>query len=147
MKTNRNFLLVVVFLFTVVSVMLINQGTVLATESLLVKIEPVKDINGKLIGFFVNPKNIEIKENTIVIWLSGIYGQEIQVIFEDGKTCKDVTADPHFFEFNPQTSCYVTNYIPYGATSSLRFPQAGVFNYVVSSQDGKMKFPATLIVR
>lgn len=147
MKTNRKLALVLVIFFAVISVMMVNQGVALATESKIVTIEPVENEEGKLIGFFINPKNLEVEENTIVIWLSGIPGQEIQVIFEDGKTCKDVTADPYYFQFDQETSCYVTNFIPYGATSSLRFPQSGVFRYVVKSQDGKMRFPAKLIVR
>lgn len=147
MQTNRKLSLVLIVFFAFVSVVLVNHGAALATEAKIIKIEPVENKAGKLVGMFIDPKKLVIEKDTIVIWLSGIPGQEIQVIFEEGKTCQDVTADPYQFKLNAATSCYVTNWIPYGASSSLRFPESGTFDYVVTTEDGKMKFPGKLVIR
>ena len=63
------------------------------------------------------------------------------VVFEDGKSCVDVTDAPAGFTLNAK-SCYVTSWIPFTGTSSLRFMEKGTYTYVVEAkgmQDKKVK--------
>ncbi len=123
----------------------IAQG---ASDSILVKIQPeLKD--DKVIGFNIDPQTIHIKQNTIVIWMSGVQEKEVQIVFEEGKTCKDVTANPNlkhpgFFELSK--NCYVTSFLPYASTSILQFVEAGEFDYEVVTEDLKMKAKGKIIV-
>jgi len=117
-----------------------------AEDAVLVKIHGVGQ--DKLAGIFINPADMYVNSGTIVIWLNGVKEQEIKVIFEDGKTCKDVTAsDTGDFFMLDVKGCYVTNFIPFAATSTLQFTESGTFEYTVNSQDGKIKASGKIIVR
>ena len=117
-----------------------------AGDAVLVKIHSIGE--EKPVAFFVNPTELYIDKGTIVVWLSGVRDQNIKVVFEDGKTCKDVTADnsANFFKLDVK-GCYVTNFIPFAGTSTLQFTDSGIFEYVVLSQDDKIKASAKIIVR
>jgi hypothetical protein len=129
---------------------LVSHGNAVAAEAKIVKIQPVEEgMGGKLIGLYIDPQTLHIEKNTIVIWMNGVPQQEVQVAFEEGKACKDVTANPIGFhpDLDKETSCYVASYIPYAATSSLQFPQAGTFKYFVQTKEGKVKAKGEIIVR
>ncbi len=112
-----------------------------ATDAVLVKIQPeFKD--GMVTGFNVDPQTINIKHNTIVVWMNGVQGKEVQIVFEEGKTCRDVSANPNLKMpgfFMDSKNCYVTSYLPYATTSILQFVDAGEFDYEVVTEDLKMK--------
>jgi hypothetical protein len=122
-----------------------NNTKAFATGAQLVKIEPVGQVNlDKLTGVAIDPPTLHIQKNTIVIWMNGIPQRQVQVVFQEGKACQDVTANPVGFTMersgmNKETSCYVTNYVPYADTSSLQFTQAGTFHYVVQTAGGKLR--------
>jgi len=101
---------------------LLTPGIASAAEAKLIKIQPVGE--EKLVGFYLDPPTLQIERDTIVIWLSGVQAEDIQVIFMEGKTCKDVTANPGAFKLNDQ-SCYVTSFMGFGETSSLQFMESG----------------------
>jgi len=97
----------------------------------------------KVIGFHLDPSVSKIKKNTLVVWMNGVEGKELQVVFEDGKTCKDVTADPKLIRDVPSffldaRGCYSTTYLPYSATTVLQFIHSGKYDYLVQTEDGKM---------
>jgi hypothetical protein len=127
---------------------LANLGTAVATEAQLVKIQPISDPlkEGSLSGLAIDPETLNIKKNTIVLWMNGVPQEEVQVIFEDGKACKDVTANPVRFEMPGNSTCYVTTFIPFGDTSSLQFPQAGTFKYSIKNLKGNFKASGEIIV-
>jgi len=131
-----------VFLMAV-SLLLTARAPTFAAEAKLIKIQPVGD--EKLVGFYLDPPVLKIEKQTIVVWLSGIPKEDIQVIFMEGKTCKDVTANPNAFKMNDQ-SCYVTSFMAFAETSSLQFMEAGTYRYYVATVTGNIKARGTIIV-
>ena len=133
---------------TIVSVglvmLLASAGNIFAQEAAIVKIW-AKDqtIN-------IDPPLLKVKKNTIVLWMNGILNAEIQTVFEDGKRCMDVTVNPdlkHPGFYMDAKHCFVTSYVPYTATTSLQFPEAGSFEYTVVTMDGKMKAKGRIVVK
>ena len=115
-----------------------------AAEAKLVKIQPVGE--DKLVGFYLDPPILQIEKNTIVVWLSGVKGNDIQVVFMEGKTCRDVTANPGAFKLDDK-SCYVTSFMGFGETSSLQFMESGTYSYYVATDTGNIKAKGTIVVR
>ncbi len=119
-----------------------------ATDAVLVKIEP--NLKGdEVTGLLIDPATLYTKQNTIVVWMSGVPDIEVQIVFEEGKTCRDVTANPNLKMpgfFLDSKSCYVTSFIPYMATSTLQFAELGSYEYVVITEDGKMKAKGKIVV-
>ena len=124
-------------------------GQAMAADAQLVKIQP--EMKGDQIkGLYADPPILYVKKGAIVVWMSGIPKEEVQVIFTDGKTCRDVTANPNdkFPGFYMDaSSCYVTSFLPYCGTSSLQFPEVGAFEYKVETVDGKMSSKGEIIVK
>ncbi len=141
-------LMVGAFLITAILVFLANQGLSQAADATLIKIQPTG--GEKVSGFNVDPEAITVKKNAIVVWMSFVPEMEIQVIFNEGKSCRDVTAitdqrHPSFYMNNK--NCYVTNFLPYLASSTLQFPEAGAFEYKVVNEDGKLQAKGKIIVK
>ena len=122
-------------------VLIMNQKGLSAAECRLIRIygEP-----GGQIPFGLEPPITNIRSGSCLVWVNLAREQEVKVIFEDGKVCKDVTTAPVGFQLDPK-NCYVTNYIPFGATSSLLFEKEGIYEYVTTA--GKTKIKGRGIVR
>jgi hypothetical protein len=131
----------VLFLF---GVFVTNHGAAGAAEAQLVKIQPAGE--GVLAGLYIDPPVLYIDKNTIVIWMNGVPQREVQVVFQEGKACKDVTINPMGFGLDA-VNCYVTSFIPYGDTSSLQFPEPGTFKYVVQTEGAKLRAKGVIEVR
>jgi hypothetical protein len=87
----------------------------------------------------LSPPELFVQKGTVVIWMNGIQGEEIQVVFKEGKACKDVSFSPEYKGFSLDSkSCFVTSFIPYAATSSLQFTEKGTFEYTVSNATGRI---------
>lgn len=120
--------------------------TASATEAQLIKIEPVIK-NGKMDGIKIDPDTITLPKGTVVVWLSGVQGAKVKLVFNEAAACQDVTADPKLTKFYTQWyDCYTTTYLPYAHTTSLAFSQVGVFHYIVETEDGKMVTTGNLII-
>ena len=134
-----------------VTMMMFIAGPAIAqtfTSAALVKIEPDNE-GGKLAGFLIDPATRYVKKNTIVVWLSGVPEIEVQIVFEEGKTCRDVTANPNMKIpgfFLDSRNCYVTSFLPYAATTTLQFVEVGTYEYEVVTADGKMKTKGKIVV-
>jgi hypothetical protein len=124
----------------IVAALIFLSNQAMAADAQLVKVQP--EMKGDQIkGLYADPPILYVKKDAIVVWMSGIPNQEVQIVFTDGKTCRDVTANPNdkFPGFYMDaSSCYVTSFLPYCATSTLQFPEAGKFKYKVVTVDGKM---------
>ena len=93
--------------------------------------------------------NETVTKDTIVVWLSGVPDIEVQIVFEEGKTCRDVTANPNLKVpgfFLDSKNCYVTSFLPYAATTTLQFVEAGTYEYEVVNADGKLKTKGKIVV-
>ncbi len=125
--------------FLLVSGIVLCAGlrTASAAEARLVKIEPVfKD--GKVASIEIVPNTIIVQKGTIVVWLSGVEGTLVKLVFDDPAACQDVTADPKLRKlYNHWYDCYTTTYLPFAQTTSLRFTQPKDYPYTVRTEDGK----------
>ncbi|MFO7963714.1 MAG: hypothetical protein R6U50_07325 [Desulfobacterales bacterium] len=142
MKITKLFL--VVFVLITVGVVVGTQSVASAQEALLVKIHGVGD--DALKGIFLNPETAYIKKDTIVVWLSGVKEQDVKVEFADGKKCKSVTAYSMGYYLDKERWCYVTSYVPFGATSSLQFLDVGEYVYKVTTKEGNISATGRIIV-
>jgi hypothetical protein len=129
----------------VVSLGIFLASSAIAADAKLVKIQPVGE--GKLVGFYLDPTVLTIEKNTIVVWLSGVQGEDIQVLFMEGKTCRDVTANPKEFSLDKAKGCYVTSFMSFVETSSLQFVDSGTYRYYVATASGNIKAKGTIVVR
>ncbi len=84
----------------------------------------------------VTPKAMDITAGNCVVWVNWSKGPEIMVVFQEGKVCYDVSRPTGGFKLS-EKNCYVTNFIPYGGTSSLTFKDEGVFEYEVITESGQ----------
>jgi len=134
-----------------VTMMMFIAGPAIAqssTSAALVKVE-ANNKDGKLSGFLIDPVTRYVTKNTIVVWLSGVPEIEIQIVFEEGKTCRDVTANPNMKIpgfFLDSRSCYVTSFLPYAGTTTLQFVEVGTYEYQVVTEDGKIKTKGKIVV-
>lgn len=143
MKKVKGLLLFGVALTVAIFVYSTNPG--MAADAELVKIH--HDVKENKID--IEPATITVKKNTILVWLSGVENNEVQIVFNEGKTCKDVTANPNLKMpgfFMDSKNCYVTSFLPYSATSTLMFPQTGKYEYRVVSADGKLEGKGEILV-
>ncbi len=85
----------------------------------------------------ISPKHIKVPKGSCVVWVNWIEGPDISISFKDGKTCEEMTKSPLGFRLTPETGCYLTDYLPQGGTSSLRFMIAGDYTYEISMEGKK----------
>ncbi len=148
MKSLSTTVLAVIALIGSLYVMVEPPEIASAAEARLVRVWSVGD--GTLTNFRIDPYTLHIDKNTIVLWMSGVRDEEIQVVFESGKSCRDVTANPN--EEKPafmldNSNCYVTTLMDFGDTSSLEFVDVGKFEYTVQTIDGRVKAKGKICVR
>ena len=74
------------------------------------------------------PKWLLVVHIDIVVYPMTCYG--LPLFFFEGKRCQNMTKSPVGFKMD-WNSCYVTDYLDFGRTSSLLFDQAGTFKYEV----------------
>ena len=77
--------------------------------------------------------NTFINKGDCVVWFNRAFANEVQVSFKEGKKCLDVTKSSMGFTLNAE-SCFVTSWIPFAGTSSLRFMEKGTYKYEVKAK-------------
>ncbi len=102
----------------------------------------------------VEPQFLNVAKGDCVVWINWTRGEDVRVIFREGKKCADMTKSP--VKFKPDFSgCYLTDYLGFGETSSLVFVEAGKFDYEVqfgySSEGlygpGRSIVPGSIVVK
>lgn len=139
MKKGDLFKLIGVSFCLVVLTLFITQNITNAAKVCRLEETRVVRISGSSEGeafLKVEPRNLDVIAGDCVVWVNWSKGPEIKVVFKEGKVCHDVTRPRAAFTMDAK-NCYVTNYIPYGGTSSLTFKEKGVFNYEVIDAEGK----------
>lgn len=81
----------------------------------------------------VEPEVLKITKGDCVVWINWTRGEEVKVIFREGKKCAETTKAPVGFK-KDFSGCYVTDFLAFGQTSSLMFPVEGSFDYEVEFQ-------------
>jgi plastocyanin len=131
-------------LVTFAILLFVAPSHLLAADASVIKVYDSSKEEGKMV---LDPPDLYITNGTVVIWMNGFEGSELEVSFDEGKACQDVTVSPAQWGFKMSKTCFVMSYIPYAATSSLKFTQAGTFKYTVSTMNGKSKTNGKIIVR
>ena len=128
---NKSRLLVVIrfiFFFTTI-IYLSNLRIISAQECRLVKFRGI-------IGYpslTIEPSTIFLSQGDCVVWFNAVSAGKVKVSIADGKKCALATTAARGFVLDKPTSCYVTSWIGYTGTTSLRFMEKGTYNYVVES--------------
>ena len=137
-RTKCLCLALTVILSVMALALVIPQSTATAGESRMIQIlgreTPV-----------IEPPILQIEKGTTVVWWNDGKA-EVRIVFEEGKKCADVTEDPSAFSLDAK-SCYVTTWLPFGSKSSLRFTEAGVFEYTVEYSGRKKASRARIVVK
>lgn len=94
----------------------------------------------------IQPEKVFIDKGDCVVWLNWSRAEDVKVIFKEGKKCADITKAPSRFEMDA-SGCYLTDYLPFGATSSLLFVQPGTLNYEVEFRSTKKTVRGSIIVK
>ena len=94
------------------------------------------------------PETLSIAKGTVVIWINAARATDcLKIVFEDGKKCEDVTdAASGFLTEGP---CYVTSWVTFGGTSSLKFNEEGTYDYFVDAKGHgpEARKKGTIVVR
>jgi len=126
-------ILVGVFFVLCVGVILVNQGTVNASEARIVRIMGGESYSVKAIR--LEPQMMTVSPGTVIIWNNWARAYEVKIIFKEGKVCADVTDAESGFKLDAQ-NCFVTTWIKLGGTTSLRFNEKGTYEYIVETPGG-----------
>ncbi len=78
----------------------------------------------------LEPPTSQVNKGDCVVWINWTRGEDVQVIFREGKKCAEVTKAPVGFKAD-FSGCYLTNYLAFGETSSLVFIEPGKYDYDV----------------
>jgi len=78
----------------------------------------------------ISPETLHIKKGDCVVWINRTLGEDVKINFKEGKKCQEMTKSAVGFKMD-WNSCYVTDYLDFGRTSSLLFDHAGTFRYEV----------------
>ena len=85
------------------------------------------------VSLTIEPGTTFINKGDCVVWFNRVFTDQIQIMFKEGKKCLDVTKSPMGFTLDAE-SCYVTTWLPFAATSSLRFMEKGTYKYVIKAK-------------
>ena len=97
-------------------------------------------------SIMIEPETIFLSKGDCAVWFNRFTAEDVKVTFEDGKKCSDVTKAPLGFSLNAK-SCYVTSWMPFVGTSSLRFMEKGTYEYSVEAKNiGGVKAKGRIVV-
>ncbi|MBU4037466.1 MAG: hypothetical protein KKA35_13655, partial [Proteobacteria bacterium] len=128
---------IVVMLFFIASFIVANPGTVNAVEQAKDQCFVVS-LNGNISPqsaakmdqvITITPQYMNVPVGSCVVWVNWVRGPEISTSFKEGKTCAATTKSAVGYSITPETGCFITDFLPEGATSSLRFMEAGDYKY------------------
>jgi len=133
MKYKTRFFAVLGLSFLVcMSLLLADSGAVGAQDCRIIRLygtaHPMTTIN-------IEPRIVHIEKGDCIIWSNWIREAEVEIVFEDGKKCDDMTDAATGFKLDAY-NCYITSFVALGGTSSLRFNEAGSFYYEVKGGGG-----------
>ena len=111
---------------------LLGLETVSAQECRLIKINGRTDPT----SLRIEPETLFISKGDCVVWFNRLVTDEVMVIFKEGKKCLDVSKSSMGFNLDSE-SCYVTSWLPFAGTSSLRFMEKGTYEYTVKAKGYK----------
>jgi hypothetical protein len=123
--------------------MLCHVAPAIAEEGKIIKIDAVK--NDTSATLTIDPAELAIEKDVIVIWLNSIVDQEVNVLFQHKELPAAAVTDS--MGFGPdKNGAYAAKYLPFIATASLRFIETGTYSYTVEMKNGTCAARGTIIV-
>lgn len=92
----------------------------------------------------LEPQEIAVEGKTCIIWVN-LGKAEMKVTFTEGKKCVDGTESASGFSLSD--ACYITSWIPFGATSSLTFVEKGAYEYTIEWEASAAKAMGKIVVQ
>jgi hypothetical protein len=137
---KKKLMIVIGFIFVLAMIILLsNRGTLPAQECRIILIHGLSEI-------MIEPETKFLSKGDCVVWFNRFTAEDVKVTFQEGKKCSDVTNTPMGFSLNAQ-GCYVTSWIPFAGTSSLRFMEKGTYEYTVEAKiRGGVKAKGRIVV-
>ena len=114
------------------TIFMTNQGAVNAQECRIIRLHGTAAPD---VTIDIEPKTLRISKGGCVIWSNWARASEVQIVFEEGKKCEDMTDSATGFKLDAH-NCYVTSFVSIGSTSSLKFNEEGTFDYEVRAGVG-----------
>jgi hypothetical protein len=141
---KKKLMIVIGFIFVLAMIIFLSKlGTLSAQECRVIKIHGWTEHR----SIMIEPETIVLSKGDCVVWFNQIMPGVVKVTFEEGKKCSDVSNAPMGFSLNA-SNCYVTSWIPFGGTSSLRFMEKGTYQYTVEGKiSGGVKAKGLIIVK
>ena len=103
-----------------------------ANECRIVRVIMDKGSTGQQLR--IEPEITHVRKGACIVWINWVPTSEIRINFtDDGKRCMDATDAA--VNFKSAENCFLTDYIKLGGTSSLRFVDAGTFEFHVEVPD------------
>jgi hypothetical protein len=140
---KKKLMIVMGFIFIFAMIILLSKlGTLSAQECRIIKIHGRTEHP----SIMIEPDTVFLSKGDCVVWFNRFTAEDVKVTFEEGKRCVDVTKAPMGFSLNAQ-SCYVTSWMPFVGTSSLRFMEKGTYKYTVEAKNiGGVKAEGRIVV-
>lgn len=136
---KRSFLTIATGLVLVSAVVIgmTGQGIVNAEECRIVRLHgnPAEGAMGSGVDIRIEPETVLVTPGTCVIWMNWVRAAKAKVEFAEGKACQAATTAPTGFVLDAK-SCYATDYIPLGGTTSLQFTEPGTYKFSVQVSGG-----------
>ena len=115
---------------------LISSATVQAQECRVVWIHGLEVHK----SVAVEPETMRISKDTCVVWYNRATAMNVKITFQEGKACASATDGGAAFKMG-YGACYVSSWIPFAGTSSLRFKEKGTYKYVIETANGPENLP------
>jgi len=132
MKRKRVVVGMGIAVIVAVSALLLQSSTIQAQDCRVIRIQGMVTHQ----SIRVEPEVLSIGKGTCVIWFNRATANEIKIVFREGKRCASVSDAPMGFSLDHE-QCFVTSWIPFGGTSSLRFNETGTYDYEVQITTGE----------
>lgn len=132
-------------LFIIGTVLVVGLGIFLTGATSTFAADPASLVVVKRAGEFGKaqlvpiPATNKVDRGSVIVWMNMDTDNELKVIFEEGKSCRDVTKNLNLRKLGfllDTRGCYSTSYLDFGATTSLQFMHPGEFEYKLVSEDG-----------
>lgn len=140
---KKNQLVLGLMVIMAITIFLTNPSAIKAQECQIVRIYGQSYPQTTV---YLEPATLLIPKGGCVVWFNSSPGSKVKVNFREGKKCQDVTSAPTGFKMDHSLGCYLTDFITFGGTSSLKFNQEGTFKYEVEMEGAAKKVEGSIVI-
>ncbi len=141
-KTRFDTVLAGITVWVTVTFLLLSQVVCAEPQCRIVRIYD-EAASGPLEVVRIEPASVLAQGAVCVIWVN-LGKAAMKVRFNEGKKCVDATNATTGFSL--LEGCYVTNWVPYGGTSSITFKEKGTYAYEVEWEAAGAQAKGTIVV-